>query len=334
MFTWLSVKNFKAIVSEELQLFPLTVFTGENSSGKSTAMLACLYANQNALSRSAYDFLRDNLSQHIGHYDYLQDPTIIKAAYQRKFESIEQKIEYYDDTEHIGSNGIDFPFLSADRVPPQSTYNAYTDSDVGVHGENAACYFQKHKYQEVYPSLVQHAVPPTLNQQVNYWLEYILNTSVKSEEFADKIVLRFSNSTEPHFLPQETGFGTTLLFPILVACLSRKIDESVFIENPEIHLHPSAQAKLADFFAFIVKGGVQLVLETHCEHLIYKLCHNVYSEKLKNTDVGFYYKKHRESFVPILLDEHGRFTDKEGKLSGFPSGFFDATLQEYLSIYR
>lgn len=68
-----------------------------------------------------------------------------------------------------------------------------------------------------------------------------------------------------------TGSGYSFLLPIIVVCLGAILvgedNPTVILENPEIYLHPSAQKRLSDFFAFC-KNFVQLIVETHSEHLL------------------------------------------------------------------
>lgn len=166
-------------------------------------------------------------------------------------------------------------------------------------------------------------------------MKYILGTTVKADRQADKVSLYYQ---APHdveaYSPLNTGFGTSMVFPILIACLTAKIGDTVIIENPEVHLHPKAQSKLADFFAFIAQLGVQVILETHCEHLIYKLCYNVNQGIIDYDKVVFQYKEINKPFQAIYTDKKGRFVDKENNQRKFPTGFFDATLTDYLKIYR
>ena len=100
---------------------------------------------------------------------------------------------------------------------------------------------------------------------------------------------------------------------ILIVCLLAKKGNILLIENPEIHLHPKAQAKLGEFFAFIANNGVQVVLETHCENLINQVRYEVY----KN----------------IEMDGTGHFIreNKEDR-NNFPTGFFNSTLKELLEM--
>lgn len=65
-----------------------------------------------------------------------------------------------------------------------------------------------------------------------------------------------------------TGFGITYVLPILVALLSAKKDSLILIENPEAHIHPKGQAILMELMAKAVDAGVQVVIETHSDHIV------------------------------------------------------------------
>ena len=69
--------------------------------------------------------------------------------------------------------------------------------------------------------------------------------------------------------PFQLGAGVSYLTKMLIMCLRAKKNDVILIENPEIHLHPASQAKVGEFLAFIVRAGIRVIIETHCEHLIY-----------------------------------------------------------------
>ena len=99
------------------------------------------------------------------------------------------------------------------------------------------------------------------------------------------------------------------------------------IENPEIHLHPAAQSRLGEFFAFIANAGIQLIIETHCDHLINKLQYLVFKKKFDSENTIIYYKKGIvDTFERIQLNRYGRFEPE------FPDGFFDATLADLIEM--
>jgi len=69
----------------------------------------------------------------------------------------------------------------------------------------------------------------------------------------------------------DVGFGVSQTLPVLVALLAAAPEQFVFIEQPEIHLHPRAQVALADLFLDAINRGVRLIVETHSSLLVLAL---------------------------------------------------------------
>lgn len=310
----LNIKKFKVLENENLDIKPLTVFCGENSSGKSTAIRAIL-----------------RFSRH--HFNNTNNSHIVEIGPEAKQYS---HIDIDIDTNNL-SNIFEPIFLCAERVGPRKIYeninNTYDFID--MQGRLAPFFYHQKQNDNISELAIDNMEDTTLRSQVAYWLNHILGTTVKTENIQDNIIVAYQapHDVEP-YSPLNTGFGTSMVFPILIACLTAKIGDTVIIENPEVHLHPKAQSKLADFFAFIVQKGVQVILETHCEHLIYKLCYNVNQGIIDYDKVVFQYKEINKSFEAIYTDKKGRFVDEKNNQRKFPTGFFDATLTEYLQIYR
>lgn len=123
------------------------------------------------------------------------------------------------------------------------------------------------------------------------------------------------------------------LAKVLILCFLAKPGDVVMIENPEIHLHPRAQSRLGEFFAFMAGKGIQLVIETHCEHLLSSLRYQVYKDRLRSDDVILYYKTDAQTpFDQLRINEKGRYMNREGKQCGFPTGFFDVSVDQLLEI--
>ena len=79
--------------------------------------------------------------------------------------------------------------------------------------------------------------------------------------------LRTSKGTSFH-RPIHTGFGLTQVLPLLVAALSARLEDLLLVENPEVHLHPSGQAAMGEFLAEVAAAGVQVLAETHSDHVL------------------------------------------------------------------
>lgn len=324
----LNIQKFKVLENENLDIKPLTVFCGENSSGKSTAIRAMLFFGNGSFDKSSYYSFNAIYGLHDDYkYIELEDSNgLIVKAYGAN--SV-----YADKPANLDFNPT---LLCAERIGPRKVYESInTNYDfIDMQGRLAPFFYHQKQNDNISELAIDNMEDTTLRSQVAYWLNHILGTTVKTENIQDNIIVAYQ---APHdveaYSPLNTGFGTSMVFPILIACLTAKIGDTVIIENPEVHLHPKAQSKLADFFAFIAQKGVQIILETHCEHLIYKLCYNVNQGIIDYDKVVFQYKEINKPFEAIYTDKKGRFVDEKDELKDFPTGFFDATLKEYMSIF-
>lgn len=131
-----------------------------------------------------------------------------------------------------------------------------------------------------------------LDSQVNYWLSYILDTTIQTEEIVgtNQVKAQFKNGNA-FVRPKNIGSGISYLVSILIICLSAQKGQIIIIENPEIHLHPKAQSKLGEFLAFIASKGIQIIIETHNDHLINRICYEQYRGTLSSDKVIIHYKQ-------------------------------------------
>jgi len=347
MLTQLTVKNFKALKDATIKIAPLTVFVGPNSSGKSTALQAALLTREDLYNRIEFSqYLRNMIVNPLSYNAPAASEISIQAYYSNLSHPLILTMK--DSTFHSNANlkPCKTTFLSADRIGPRATYEGQSDIDIDMLGSNTIPFLQDNKNKKLQDNfIVPDSLDATLFGQVNHWLKFIVDTEIQTKSISPNIYTALYNHNDAPMPPTQTGFGTSVLLPVLLACLMHGIegtespieiiDHMIIIENPEIHLHPQTQAKLATFFAFIASTGIQVILETHCEHLIYKLCHEVYNDNISHDKLIFQYKESTKSdFIEILVNAKGRFVDVGGEYSGFPSGFFDATLRDYLAMYR
>jgi predicted ATPase len=113
----------------------------------------------------------------------------------------------------------------------------------------------------------------------------------------------------PEVLLTDVGVGVAQLFPVLVQCLYAPRGSTIILEQPELHLHPSAQSELADFFIGTARDrDLTLIIESHSEHLLRRLQRRIADESAKREEVALYFVTHdgRESHLDELqLDEYG-----------------------------
>lgn len=176
----------------------------------------------------------------------------------------------------------------------------------------------------------------SLSTLVNFWMFHItdINSPLISIGLtADTAHVFFTSEGKNSISPFNLGAGMSYLAKVLILCFLAKPGDVVMIENPEIHLHPRAQSRLGEFFAFMASKGIQLIIETHCEHLLSSLRYQVYTERLRPDDVILYYKADDKTpFEPLRINKNGRYTDTENNQRNFPTGFFDVSVRQLLEI--
>ena len=210
-------------------------------------------------------------------------------------------------------------FLSADRIGPQDTYSKNINplDQFGILGEYTISFLEKARRnkEEVINELIHENEPrKMLDSQVNYWLKYILDTEIETEEIpqTNQVKARFKNSNA-YVRPKNIGSGISYLTSILIVCLSAKIGQIIIIENPEIHLHPKAQSKIGELLAFVASKGIQIIIETHNDHLINRLRYEVFKKKIEANKIIIHYKESLLPFEQIEINDNGKFKDKNGE---------------------
>jgi hypothetical protein len=127
----------------------------------------------------------------------------------------------------------------------------------------------------------------------------------------------------------DVGFGVSQLLPILVADLQLPEKSTLAVSQPEIHLHPSAQADLADYFVERTKKDKKrYIIETHSEYLLNRLRLLIAQGKLLPTDVSVLYLR---SVGPETASSKINFS-KDGRIEGAPKEFFHTYLHDVLDL--
>ncbi len=135
-------------------------------------------------------------------------------------------------------------------------------------------------------------------------------------------------ATTNEFSAENVGFGLSYALPIIVAILSAEKDSIILIENPEAHLHPKGQAKLAELLALAANNGIQIIIETHSDHIINGIL--VACKKFERENIGI--DKNLVTINHFTRDENTQsaiVTEinilADGKINKQPIDFFDQT---------
>jgi predicted ATPase len=147
---------------------------------------------------------------------------------------------------------------------------------------------------------------------------------ISSESMAYKARVKTWNSKDEVDLP-DVGFGISQVLPVLVECFFAPENSIIIIEQPEIHLHPSAQAALADVMIDVINSrenhrsrNIQLIIETHSEHFLRRLQRRVAEDKIGSNKVSAYFADvtgHPTRLRKLELDLYG-------DICNWPKGFF------------
>ena len=222
-------------------------------------------------------------------------------------------------------------YLTAERLGPREIYQ-HDDPQltpvVGPQGEHAVSILHSNGESKVLPELTRDGKPSTLHRQVEAWMTHFFPgcvLEVNSVPRTNTVTLGICVSSETEFLrPVHSGFGLTQVLPIIVAALSANKDDFVLIENPEVHLHPAAQVEMGQFLAYVASAGVQVITETHSDHVLNGIRRAVKEGILPNKDVTFHF------FKPRFLDGKENLSqvespmiDANGSIDTWPDGFFD-----------
>ena len=222
-------------------------------------------------------------------------------------------------------------YLTAERLGPREYY-MFDDPQltpvVGSQGEYAVSVLHSGRDAHVLDSLVVQGVPPTRFRQVEARMDHFFPGCVLEIEQIPRanavtLGIRISSGTEFH-RPIHTGFGLTQVLPIMVAALSANKDDLLLIENPEVHLHPAGQAAIGEFLAEVASADVQVMIETHSDHVLNGIRRAVKSGMLASDGIALhFFRPRRENATNGEPQVQSPTLDDNGNIDSWPDGFFD-----------
>ena len=221
----------------------------------------------------------------------------------------------------------DLTYITAEREGPREIYtleDQHAVSVVGPQGENAVSVLYRGRDERITEELTMENAPPTLLRQVGARLETFFQgcaVDVQQIPNANAVTLGVRTSLETGFLrPVHCGFGITQVLPIIVAALSATKGSIFLIENPEVHLHPAGQALMGQFLADVSRSGVQVIVETHSDHILNGVRRSVRSERIPAEGVTIHFFRQR---TPEAVQVLSPTLDSSGSIDFWPQGFFD-----------
>ena len=205
--------------------------------------------------------------------------------------------------------------LSPLREPPRHhyIYGGEHPKGVGQYGEQAISALLAGRIQLL-----------SVDEQILKWLErldlidsYRLQADPDGEKNYEFRLKKYKDGPEVRLT--DIGLGVFQILPTLALCYYVPEGSILILEQPEAHLHPKSQADLADVFIDVVKNrNIQIILETHSEHLLRRLQRRIAEEEIPATDTALYFCQvnHGISEIEQLdMDEYGNITN-------WPQDFF------------
>lgn len=351
MITELEIENFKCFRHLKLSFGALTLLTGFNGGGKSSAFQPLLLLAQSARMRGlGLEFPLNGPLVHLGTVgDVLPSDRPAKSL---SFEIVESNgKQRWEFTAKAGERFLrdsrkgrsknpavtsrDLTFLSgisylsavregtADAFPLPDTERTFRD--VGVDGSYAPYLYDLLADEEV-PSakLKTDEKATSFRKQLDAWISTLFPEAQANAQLVPQLSLlnlQFRLSEIGAWRrPVNIGYGLTYAFPILVALLAAEEGQLVIIDSPEAHLHPYAQSQMGRLLAHFAASGVQILVETHSDHLLNGVRLAVKDRLLPSSSLKLHF------FTRASHDNHGVMSPAigtDGRISDWPAGFFD-----------
>lgn len=294
--------------------------------------LACQSSDEHSLKIELKFSQQDDLTYVFNYPDNIMDTLLPSVKGNIVDKNILSKYSLFNEY---------FQYLSAFRFGPQKSYNRDTSlvvtkkqiSKIMGQCEYAVHFLEQYKNTDIPVKELaltdKNDVTPDLRLivQVERWLRMISpNIKINIEQSGEDFKLKYKFNREENTITEDitalnTGFGVTYVLPILIAILSAQKDAVILIENPEAHIHPKGQAILMELMAKAVANGIQIILESHSDHIINGSLVAVSNGLITPELLSIYYFN-REEHQHVAIS-HPLEISKNGHIKRPPKGFFD-----------
>ncbi|MGI2908332.1 AAA family ATPase [Tolypothrix sp. VBCCA 56010] len=360
MINSLKLINYKAFENQLVEFKPLTLLSGLNSTGKSSVLQSLLLLRQSyqqellpnvglALNGelvrigNAQDAFCERAKQ-----DYLSFEIIWKdekkGIWRFSYDQIKTDADVLNtlDTQSLSVDpGVyklslfnkRFHYLQAERLGPRTSYDMSDYQvrrlgQVGTKGEYTAHFLAINQDKDVLQSKLRHPMAKSnaLSSQVEGWMREVSpGTRIKINSNSDigLMSLQYLYGDSNPYRTTNVGFGISYTLPIIVAVLASSPGTLIIIENPEAHLHPKGQVKMGELLSLAASCGIQVVIETHSDHVLNGIRLAVHSGKIKPDDVQLHYFQRQEKQGQPITEVVSPHIDRNGRIDKWPDGFFD-----------
>ncbi len=228
-----------------------------------------------------------------------------------------QNASFLSDLEAAFENALDsIYYLGPLRDYPQRDYlwARSKPHDVGLKGEKAIDAILAATESGETRNIRRRGKHKSFQEVIAYWLaemglisEFnVVEIAKGSNRWQARVKVRRGS---PDALLPDVGFGVSQVLPVITLLYYVPEGATVVLEQPEIHLHPLAQARLADVIVNVAeRRGVQIILESHSEHLLLRLQRRIAEGEISYSGIKMYFcegKGHASEASPLKLDLFG-----------------------------
>jgi predicted ATPase len=356
MISELHLNNFKCFADQRLPFRRLTLLSGLNGMGKTSAIQALLLLRQSYeqgllqttglalngdLTRvgTASDALFEGAEEDTITFSITSSnkpPVEWRFAYDRERDVLERisppvPPDAYDTSLFAPT----FRYLQAERLGPRTSFEmsdfwVRQRRQIGVRGEFTAHFLSAFGRETIPLPTLRHPSAESLDikDQVEAWIGEITpgtRLQIANVPSLDVVNLQFSfvagEQLSNPYRATNVGFGLTYTLPIIVSALSSPPGSLLVIENPEAHLHPKGQSRIGELLARAAAAGIQVVIETHSDHVLNAVRIAVHDRTIAPGDVALhFFQRSGDNRVSNILSPE---LDGEGRISSWPDDFFD-----------
>ncbi|MEH2064652.1 MAG: DUF3696 domain-containing protein [Nostoc sp.] len=356
MITSLRLINFKRFDNQFLEFRPLTLISGLNSTGKSSVLQSLLLLRQSyqqdllpktglalngelvnigTAQDALYESAKDNhisfeiiWEKYEGVWDFNYNP-------DKKEEDVLNVISEPNESEIRQSYIFSkyFHYLQAERIGPRS-FNEMSDYQVrrlrqiGTQGEYTAHFLYIYGDEAIPIANLSYPQAKSMNliDQVEAWMREVspgIRIKIEANSAMGLVTIKYFYGDSNLYRATNVGFGITYTLSIIVAILSSPPGTLILVENPEAHLHPRGQGKMGELLALAASCDVQVVIETHSDHVLNGIRLAVHGGIIPPHYVQLHYFQQQEKQGQALTKVVSPRIDRNGRIDRWPDGFFD-----------
>lgn len=357
----LKIKNFKCFTDSVIGLNRLSLLVGANGVGKSTVIQALLLLKRtlDASSKNKKKVALNDENMTLGTTDAVLCQTANEQYITLSIEDKQQEstiechysIDEYESQLDLNIDSVSLQkhhlltehylyYLSAERIGPRISQPLHSlpYTNVGCNGQYTAQVLSHAGGRSKIEAerMFENTTDRTLQTQVNGWVSKILpgihiSASQDINSMQAQIRIDNHNGMIPMLAPN-IGFGISYVLPIITAGLTAEKGSLFIVENPEAHLHPAAQSAIGEFLGMVAYSGVNVIIETHSDHVVngvqlYVAGHKNLHDKVSILNFASTPNDVQPSIESLTINEHG-------ELSDWPAGFFDQTQTDFIKLQR